>query len=63
MNQTIRVTIDKQGNPTVAVEGCAGPACQQLTEALEQALGKPSTQKLTEEFYEVGEVSGRKESA
>lgn len=66
MSATIRVTIDKEGNPTVSVNGVAGASCQQLTKDLEKALGNATDVKKTGDFYEiegVGESSGRKETA
>ena len=37
--RTVRFTIRPDGRVEERVEGVAGPACQQLTERLEAALG------------------------
>lgn len=51
---TIKVKIDKFGNPIIATEGFSGSACEKATEGLEAALGKGAdntVNKRTSEFY------------
>jgi hypothetical protein len=56
--ETVIITIDGDGNPTVETKGFTGPACQTATKALEKALGKVESEKLTDEYQkrEVGRV-------
>ena len=49
--QEITVTIDQDGQATVAVSGIDGPDCQAATEALEQALGAVRSRERTPEYY------------
>jgi len=48
---TVNVIIDETGAATVSVEGCAGPACHDLTRALETALGTVTKDTRTPEFH------------
>lgn len=51
---TIRVKIDKFGNPVIATEGYTGNACEKATESLEAVLGQGAddkTNRRTPEFY------------
>lgn len=51
---TIKVKIDKFGNPVIATEGFTGSACEKATESLEAVLGQGAdekTNKRTAEFY------------
>jgi hypothetical protein len=51
MSRKVTVTIDKEGNPTVAVNGVKGPSCLNITKELEKAFnGKILEQKKTNEF-------------
>ena len=49
--QEITVTIDQEGQATVAVNGIDGPACQAATESLEEALGAVRSRERTPEYY------------
>ena len=49
--QEITVTIDQDGQATVAVNGIDGPACQAATESLEEALGAVRSRERTPEYY------------
>jgi len=49
--ETIKVTIDKQGNATVATENFTGKACQAATKELEVQLGKATSEKFTADYY------------
>ena len=46
----LTITIDEQGNPTVAVKGVAGKSCKDITASIEKALGKVTETKKTGEF-------------
>ena len=48
---TILVTIGPTGETTVSVQGGAGPSCQDLTRALEAALGTTTRDTPTPEYY------------
>ena len=48
---TILVTIGPTGETTVSVQGAAGPSCQDLTRALESALGTTTEDTRTPEYY------------
>jgi Protein of unknown function (DUF2997) len=56
---TILVTIAPTGETTVSVQGGAGPSCQDLTRALEAALGTTTRDTRTPEYYRQGTPSGR----
>ena len=51
--QEITVTIDQDGQATVAVSGIDGPDCHAATEALERALGTIRSRERTPEYYQV----------
>ena len=48
---TVLVTIGPTGETTVSVQGAAGPSCQDLTRALEAALGTTTHDAPTPEYY------------
>ena len=48
---TILVTIGPTGETTVSVQGAAGPSCQDLTRALEAALGTTTHDAPMPEYY------------
>ena len=48
---TILETIGPTGETTVSVQGTAGPSCQDLTRALEAALGATTHDTRTAEYY------------
>jgi hypothetical protein len=48
---TILVTIGPTGETTVSVQGAVGPSCQDLTRALEAALGTTTHDAPTPEYY------------
>ena len=50
--RTIRFTIRPDGRVEERVEGVSGPACQQLTERLEAALGSVEHQEPTAEAFQ-----------
>ncbi|MBE67773.1 MAG: hypothetical protein CL864_04860 [Cyanobium sp. SAT1300] len=50
--RTVRFTIRPDGRVEERVEGVIGPACQQLTESLEAALGTVERQEPTAESFQ-----------
>jgi hypothetical protein len=56
---TILVTIGPTGETTVSVQGGAGPSCQNLTRALEAALGTTTRDAPTPEYYRLAARSDR----
>jgi hypothetical protein len=52
---SIIVTITPAGDSTVAVDGCVGPSCKDLTRNLERALGATTGETRKPEFTQ-GEV-------
>jgi hypothetical protein len=56
---SIIVTIDNVGNTRIKVEGQRGPACVDLTAALEAALGGVVAEEKTADYYQASEVSDR----
>jgi hypothetical protein len=66
MHPTINVVIDEDGATTVSVEGCAGPACKDLTRAIEQALGTLTEDTHTPDFHRAapaGQAQGRQQQS
>ena len=56
MKQII-IHIDQKGQTTVATRGFAGPSCRNASEFLEPALGKPTAEQMTGEFYQQEQAS------
>jgi DUF2997 family protein len=55
MSQQIEVVIDPKGQVRLETRGCTGPACQQASRFLEQALGQAVSEQLTAEFHQAQE--------
>lgn len=47
----IEIVISPSGQTRVETRGFAGAACRQASEFLEKALGRPTGEQLTGEFY------------
>ena len=60
--QTIKLVIDKDGNPSISVEGVIGKACKDITRDLEEKLGMEKsmepTDEMDEEVHEKQSVGG-----
>lgn len=56
--ETVTITIDADGNPTIETKGFTGSACKAATKDLEKALGQVESETLTDEHYkrEVGRI-------
>jgi hypothetical protein len=52
MARVIEVTVSPQGETTVQTKGYSGADCLQASKFLEQALGVPTQDHKTAEFYE-----------
>ena len=57
--RTVRFTIRPDGRVEERVEGVAGPACQQLTERLEAALGTVESQEPTAEAFQQSNIQSQ----
>ena len=51
MSRVIEITVSPKGETTVQTKGYAGAGCLQASRFLEQALGTPSTDQKTSEYY------------
>lgn len=56
MEPLIEIVIGPHGETEIAVSGCAGPACADLSKAIEQALGRVAGDRKTPEWYQRQEV-------
>lgn len=60
--QRIEVSITPEGETQVEAIGCAGSGCQQLTAAIERAIGK-TTSDLKKPEYLAGQSVGQQQTA
>lgn len=51
MSRTIEIFVSPGGDTRLETKGFAGPACQQASRALEDALGCRAGEERTAEFY------------
>jgi hypothetical protein len=51
MSRVIEITVSPKGEATVQTKGYAGADCLRASRFLEQALGTPSADQKTAEFY------------
>jgi hypothetical protein len=56
MARVIEVTVSPQGETTVQTKGYTGADCLQASKFLEQALGVPTPDHKTAEFYDSAAV-------
>jgi len=56
VTQEIMVSISPSGEVEVTVNGVSGPACTELTKAMEQALGTVKADRKTPDFFRTQEV-------
>lgn len=63
--QQVVVNIDAEGNVQVEAQGVRGAGCQQLTRAIEQAIGQTTGDRKKPEFYQASTnaVGGRQQAA
>ena len=55
--ETIRVTIDKDGQVKIEVEGVHGPICLDITDELLKELGTVVKQDLSAQYFEEQQVT------
>lgn len=53
--KVIQIVVSPTGNTSVETKGFAGGECREASKFIEQALGKQSEEKLTEEFFDLSE--------
>lgn len=58
MAPEIIITISKQGETTVKVNGVAGPGCRDLSSSIEKAIGQEAGIEFTSEYYQEKESGG-----
>src|SRR5688572_4298709 len=51
--KTIEITVDTKGHATVQTKGFTGASCQDASRFIEQTLGDKTSEKLTQEFYQL----------
>ena len=56
MNRRIIITVASDGSTEVRTEGFSGSECQQASELIERALGNRHSERLTAEFFGVGQL-------
>ena len=54
--KTIEITVTPEGRTTVQTKGFHGSSCREASRFIEQAIGKPTVEKLTTEFYQTESV-------
>jgi DUF2997 family protein len=52
MPRIIEVTVSPKGDVTIETKGYTGVDCLRASKSLEQALGVPSSERKTAEFYQ-----------
>ncbi len=53
----IVIQVQKDGDTQISVNGVSGPGCQDLTNAIEAALGQVQSRECTVEYYLEAPVS------
>ena len=59
MSKVIEITIGPKGETTVQTKGFTGSECRDASRFVEQALGQRTAERLTAEFYQQGQQTGR----
>lgn len=54
--KTIEIIISPEGQATVQTKGFQGASCREASRFIEQAIGNPTGEKLTSEFYQTESV-------
>jgi hypothetical protein len=52
MTKIIRLIVSPTGKAKIETKGFTGPECREASKFLEQALGQPTSEQLTAEFYQ-----------
>lgn len=61
-SQTIEVIISPTGETTIQTRGYAGGVCLQASKWLEEALGIPTSDRKTTEFYQPNNTQQKQEN-
>jgi hypothetical protein len=56
MKKIIRVIVDPKGKTKIETKGFTGSECRDASKFLEQALGQPTAEILTAEYYQTQPV-------
>jgi hypothetical protein len=56
MKKIIRVIVDPKGETKIETKGFTGSECRDASKFLEQALGQPTAESLTAEYYQTQPV-------
>lgn len=54
--RTIEIVVTPEGRTTVQTRGFRGSSCREASRFIEQAIGNPTGEKLTTEFYQAESV-------
>jgi hypothetical protein len=54
--KTIEITVSPKGETIVETKGFTGDSCREASRFVEEALGRPTSERLTAAFYQVSEV-------
>ena len=54
---TIEITVSPKGETTVETKGFTGNSCREASRFVEEALGRPTSERLTAAFYQGTEAS------
>ena len=54
--RTIEVTVDPRGETKVETKGFTGASCRDAGRFVEEALGRPTSERLTAAFYQDDEA-------
>jgi hypothetical protein len=54
--RTIEIIVAPDGQTTVQTRGFQGSSCRDASRLIEQAIGNPTGEKLTTEFYQKGSI-------
>jgi|LSQX01.3.fsa_nt_gb hypothetical protein len=54
--KTIEIIVTSEGKTTVQTKGFHGSSCRAASRFIEQAIGNPTGEKLTTEFYQAESV-------
>ena len=56
MSKTIEIIVNPAGQSVVQTKGFQGSSCRDASRFLEQAIGNPTGERLTTEFYQTESV-------
>jgi hypothetical protein len=54
--KTIEITVSPQGDTRVETKGFTGDSCREASRFVEEALGRPTSERLTAAFYQSSEA-------